>query len=209
VHLDLAQLTDHAPLDIDRQDGDWAAVLVPVLDREDPHLLFTERSPDLAAHAGEMAFPGGGYENEDADLEATALREANEEVGLLADEAEVLARLDDVPGPYGHVVRPYVARVADRPYEPDEYEVVEVVTLSVTALTDDANYSVEERTNADGQTIGLPFFRVDGSVVWGLTGFIVLRFLSLVSDWTPPGGLPPHPLMNENEQWANENRADR
>jgi 8-oxo-dGTP pyrophosphatase MutT (NUDIX family) len=205
VHLDLARLDDHAPLDIAREDGDWAAVLVPVLERPDgPAILFTERSPDLTAHAGEMAFPGGGYEDVDGDLEATALREANEEVGLRPEEATVVGRLDDVPGPYGHVVRPFVARVPDRRYDPDEYEVVEVVPLAVADLTDLANYSFEERTTPEDETVGLPFFRVDDHVVWGLTGFILLRFLSIVSEWEPPGGIPYHPLMDEEEQWADE-----
>ena len=204
MQLDLARLADHRPFDIAREDGDWAAVLVPVIERDEPHILFTERSPDLTAHAGEMAFPGGGYEDVDGDLEATALREASEEVGLRREEAEVLARLDDVPGPYGHVVRPYVARVADRTYHPDEYEVVEVVTLPVRGLTDPTNYSVEERTTPEGRTVGLPFFRVDGRVVWGLTGFVLLRFLSIVTDWEPPGGMPYHPLMEDEEQWVDE-----
>jgi 8-oxo-dGTP pyrophosphatase MutT (NUDIX family) len=180
-------------------------VLVPVLGRADgDHLLFTERSPDLEAHPGEMAFPGGGYEPEDPDLAGTALREANEEVGIRPEEAEIVGRLDDVPGPYGHVVRPFVARVPDREYEPDEREVVEVVVLSAADLTDPAVYSVEERRNPEGETVGLPFFRVGDDVVWGLTGFVLARLLSLVSPWNPPGGFPRHPLVDEEERIRGE-----
>jgi 8-oxo-dGTP pyrophosphatase MutT (NUDIX family) len=196
--MEFDRLAQYTPRDVTREGMRRAAVLVPVIHRPDgPFLLFTERSPDLEAHAGEMAFPGGGYEERDADLSATALREANEEVGLEPEEAEVVGRLDDVPGPFGHVVRPFVARVADREYHPDEREVVEVVVLPVAALTDPANYSVEERTNPEGRTVELPFFRVDGHVVWGLTGFVLTRFLSLTTDWEPPGGFPRHPLLED------------
>lgn len=205
MHLDLERLADYRPREVERDSGRAAAVLVPVIDRPDgDHLLFTERSPDLEAHPGEMAFPGGGYEPEDADLAGTALREANEEVGVRPEEAGIVGRLDDVPGPYGHVVRPFVARVPDREYVPDEREVVEVVVLSAADLTVPEVYSVEERRNPEGETVGLPFFRVDGEVVWGLTGFILARFLSIVSDWNPPGGFPRHPLLDEEERLRGE-----
>jgi len=205
MELDLGRLVDYRPREVERDSGRAAAVLVPVIGREDgDHLLFTERSPDLEAHPGEMAFPGGGREPEDADLSTTALREANEEVGIRPEEAEVVGRLDDVPGPYGHVVRPFVARVPDRGYVPDEREVVEVVVLSAAALSDPSVYSVEERRNPEGDTVGLPFFRVGDDVVWGLTGFVLARFLSLVSPWEPPGGFPRHPLLDEGEQLRGE-----
>jgi 8-oxo-dGTP pyrophosphatase MutT (NUDIX family) len=201
MELDLGRLADYRPREVERDSGRAAAVLVPVIDRDDgDHLLFTERSPDLEAHPGEMAFPGGGYEPEDADLAGTALREANEEVGIRPEEAELLGQLDDVPGPYGHVVRPFVARVTDREYAPDEREVVEVVVLSAADLVDPAVYSVEERRNPEGETVGLPFFRVGDDVVWGLTGFILARFLSIVSAWNPPDGFPRHPLLDEGER---------
>lgn len=200
--MDLGLLAGHEPFDVTREGDRRAAVLVPVVERADgPALLFTERSPDLEAHAGEMAFPGGGYEEADTDLAGTALREAHEEIGLRPEEAELVGRLDDVPGPFGHVVRPFVGRIPDRTYDPDEREVEAVVVLSVAALTDPAVYSVEERTNPDGETVGLPFFRVDGEVVWGLTGFVLARFLSIVTDWDPPGGFPRHPLLDSEEQW--------
>jgi 8-oxo-dGTP pyrophosphatase MutT (NUDIX family) len=205
MELDLGRMADYRPRAVERDSGRAAAVLVPVIGRADgDHLLFTERSPDLEAHPGEMAFPGGGYEPEDADLAGTALREASEEVGIRPEEAEIVSRLDDVPGPYGHVVRPFVARVPDRAYEPDRREVVEVVVLSAADLADPSVYSVEERRNPEGETVGLPFFRVDGDVVWGLTGFILARFLSVVSPWKPPGGFPQHPLLDEGEQSRRE-----
>jgi 8-oxo-dGTP pyrophosphatase MutT (NUDIX family) len=205
MDLDLGRMAGFRPRAVERDSARAAAVLVPVIARDGgDHLLFTERSPDLEAHPGEMAFPGGGYEPEDADLAATALREADEEVGIRPEEAEVVGRLDDVPGPYGHVVRPFVARVPDREYVPDGREVVEVVVLSAADLTDPAVYSVEERRNADGETVGLPFFRVDDEVVWGLTGFVLARFLSVVSDWVPPGGFPRHPMLDEEERLRGE-----
>ena len=205
MDLDLGRVADHRPRAVERDGARSAAVLVPVIGRDDgDHLLFTERSQDLEAHPGEMAFPGGGYEPEDTDLAGTALREANEEVGIRPAEAEVLGRLDDVPGPYGHVVRPFVARVADRAYVPDGREVVEVVVLSAAELTDPAVYSVEERRNPEGETVGLPFFRVRDRVVWGLTGFVLARLLSIVSPWAPPGGFPRHPMLDEEERLGRE-----
>jgi len=205
MELDLGRMADYRPRGIERDSGRAAAVLVPVIGRDaGDHLLLTERSPDLEAHPGEMAFPGGGYEPEDADLAGTALREANEEVGIRPEEAEIVGRLDDVPGPYGHVVRPFVARVPDREYVPDGREVVEVVVLSAAELADPAVYSVEERRNPEGETVGLPFFRVGEAVVWGLTGFVLARFLSIVSPWEPPGGFPRHPLLEEEERLRGE-----
>jgi 8-oxo-dGTP pyrophosphatase MutT (NUDIX family) len=151
-----------------------------------------------------MAFPGGGYEPEDPDLVGTALREADEEVGIRPEETTVVGQLDDVPGPYGHVVRPFVARTPDREYVPDGREVVEVVVLSASDLTTPGVYSVEERRDPEGETVGLPFFRLEGRVVWGLTGFILARLLSIVSSWDPPDGFPRHPLLDEEERLRGE-----
>lgn len=185
LHLDALATYDADT--IATEHAEQAGVLVPVIERDGAHfVLFTERSEGMPTHAGEMSFPGGGWEDGDDDLTATALREAHEEVGLRPDEAEVLGRLDDVPGPYGHVVRPVVARVADREYHPDSREVAQVVVLPVEALVDPTNYSEEQRSHPERGTATLPFFRVDGHTVWGLTGFILRTFLDLTADWTPP-----------------------
>lgn len=90
-----------------------AAVLVPLLAANGgmPELVLVRRSRALRAHAGQYAFPGGGVEPGDAGLAATALREAEEEVGLRAEDAALLGRLPDVRTPTGYLITPFVASV--------------------------------------------------------------------------------------------------
>ncbi|HEX6780550.1 MAG TPA: NUDIX domain-containing protein, partial [Solirubrobacterales bacterium] len=77
--------------------GTQAAVLLPLYDwPEDPGLIFTERRADLRRHAGEVSFPGGRQDDGDGDLTATALREAEEEIGLAAGEVEVAGALPSI-----------------------------------------------------------------------------------------------------------------
>ena len=164
-----------------------AAVLAPVLERDgEPHLLFTKRADHLGEHPGQMSFPGGGREPSDADLRATALREANEEIGLEPREAEIHGALDDITTVTDYAVRPFVATVPDREYVPDESEVAEVVVLPVAALTDPDNYESERRDHPEYGDHRIHFFRVDDYTVWGATGRMLVPLLELTTDWTMP-----------------------
>ena len=136
-----------------------------------------------------MSFPGGRREREDIDLEATAKREAREEVGLQADEINFVGRLDDIRTVTEFSVRPFVATIPDREYEPGDDEVAEVAPLSVAALTDLDNYDSEHRDHPYYGEIRLHYFRVDGYVVWGATARILVQFLDLATDWE----MPPEP----------------
>jgi 8-oxo-dGTP pyrophosphatase MutT (NUDIX family) len=133
-----------------------------------------------------MSFPGGGREPSDADLTASALREAHEEIGLDPTEADVVGRLDDIQTVTSYSVRPFVARVPDRPYSPDEREVAEIVVLSVADLTDRENYESERRDHPHYGDIRLHFFHVDGYTVWGATGRMLVQLLELTTDWRMP-----------------------
>jgi 8-oxo-dGTP pyrophosphatase MutT (NUDIX family) len=164
-----------------------AAVLAPIISRSDgEYLLFTKRADHLGEHPGQMSFPGGGREPEDSDLEATAKREADEEIGLRPKEVEILGRLDDIPTVTDYAVRPFVAKVPDREYTPDESEVAEIAVLSLSELTDLDNYDSESRDHPHYGEMRVHYFRVDGYTVWGATGRMLAQFLELATDWEMP-----------------------
>lgn len=185
--MDLSRVTEYsATADADAERD--AAVLVPVITRSngDPAVLFTKRADHLGEHPGQMSFPGGGREPRDGDLAATALREAQEEIGLDPRTVDLVGRLDDIRTTSHYAIRPFVARAPDREYTPDEREVAEIAVLSILNLTDPANYDSERRDHPFYGDIRLHFFRVDGYVVWGATARILVQFLELVTDWRVP-----------------------
>ncbi|MFC7165205.1 NUDIX hydrolase [Halospeciosus flavus] len=183
--LDLDAVAAYDP-ETERNDEE-AAVLVPVV-RTDAgdELVFTERTAHLSTHPGEMSFPGGGREPADVDLWETARREAHEEVGIGPTETERVGQLDDVPSHFRYLVRPYVATVPDREYEPTSGEVARVVRASVDRLTDPANYARERRAHPDEGSFSFHVFTLaDDAVVWGLTGHILAELLGVATDWDP------------------------
>jgi 8-oxo-dGTP pyrophosphatase MutT (NUDIX family) len=133
-----------------------------------------------------MSFPGGGREPEDADIEATALREAFEEIGLQREEAEVVGRIDDIRTITEYAVTPVVARIPDREFLPDEREVAEVVVVAVADLLDWENYEVERREHPEYGEVVVHYFHVDDYTIWGATARILVQFLELTTDWRAP-----------------------
>ena len=120
-----------------------AAVLVPLLAIEgEPSILFTRRAVGLPHHQGQVAFPGGRHHpGEDADLAATALREAQEEIGLAQERAELLGRLPEYVTVTGYRVTPVVALVSPPlDLRPDPFEVAEIFEVPLAFLLDPANH---------------------------------------------------------------------
>src|ERR671929_1065281 len=116
-----------------------AAVLVPLyLDRGDLHAVFTKRRDDLRRHAGEISFPGGRQDEPDEDLRVTALREAEEEIGLPRADVELVGALPPV-GTFvtGYRIHPFVGIIkAGHAWTPQPNEVEEVLEVPLRALID-------------------------------------------------------------------------
>ncbi|MFC7019953.1 MULTISPECIES: NUDIX hydrolase [Haloarcula] len=187
--MDFDRVAAYDPIVVEDEQRE-AAVIAPVVTRpEGPAILFTKRADHLTDHPGQMSFPGGGREPEDDDLLATAIREANEEIGLDPMAVNVVGRLDDIRTITHYSVRPFVARIPDREYLPNDEEVAEVVTLSVADLTDPDNYESEQRDHPYYGEIRLHFFYVDGYTVWGATARMLVQLLELTTDWR----MPPEP----------------
>lgn len=164
-----------------------AAVLIPVITPEtEPRLMFTKRADWLSRHPGQMSFPGGAREPHDNGPTATACREAHEEVGLTAAEAEPVGRLPEIVTVSDFAVTPIVARVPDRTYDPDGKEIVEIAIISVETLKQPNNYEREWHETAEGQWKSIDYFYVDGYTIWGATGALVTTLLSLTTDWQQP-----------------------
>ena len=153
-----------------------AAVLVPIYGYpDDPGLVFTERRHDLRRHAGEISFPGG-RQDPGEDLRQTALREAEEEIGLDPAGVELVGALAPTPTVVtSYAIYPFVGVIeAANAWRPSAGEVAEVLELSLPALK--AGYGRERLIRR-----GLPFrtdvYKTDGALIWGATARILEHLL--------------------------------
>lgn len=163
-----------------------SGVLVLLYEHEgEPWVVLTRRAWHLRHHAGEVSFPGGRREPGDADLWATALREATEEIGLDPGSVTRIGRLDSfVTVGSRSLVCPFVATAAQRPdLVPDPVEVERVLHVRLAELTDPETWR-EEVWSLDAAFGGertMTFFELHGDTVWGATAAVLRRLLSVAT----------------------------
>ncbi|WP_431074491.1 NUDIX hydrolase [Microbacterium phyllosphaerae] len=151
----------------------------------DLDVLLQRRAATLSSHPGQVSFPGGRREEQDADAVATALREAEEETGLDPAGVEILATLPELPlAASNHVVTPVLAwwRSPSRVAAVDHAETVDVFRVPVAHLLDPAT-RFTSTIHRMGRSWRGPAFDVDGTIVWGFTA-MVLDALFDASGWT-------------------------
>ncbi|HEU5377833.1 MAG TPA: CoA pyrophosphatase [Ktedonobacteraceae bacterium] len=175
-------------LEGERPQARKAAVLLPLfVQNGEAHLVFIRRASTLRAHSGEIAFPGGSYDAEDASLITTALREAREEIGLSPARVEVLGLLPPVFTVVSNfLIAPVVAYLPMGPGELQAQvsEVAEVLLLPLQALADPAIAHTEIWDTA-GRTRTVYFYDYGSLRIWGATGRILYSLLSSLT-------VPPH-----------------
>jgi 8-oxo-dGTP pyrophosphatase MutT (NUDIX family) len=154
-----------------------AAVLVALyLQGDDLVAVLTERRHDLRRHAGEISFPGGRQDFPEEDLRQTALREAEEEIGLPPDDVELVGALPPT-GTFvtGYRIHPFVGLIGPgHTWTPQEAEVERVLEMSLPELVDGFDM---KRLIRRGVPIKTPTYTVNGNLVWGATARIVQQLL--------------------------------
>jgi len=171
-------------------DGDrLAAVLALLVGDEEPALVLTERAATMSRHPGEVSFPGGLVEPEDADLRATAVRETQEELGIDPRTVDVLGALAPIHTYVSAtLVTPFVARTATLPSLTLNLD--EIAAVHVPPLVELAAVEEQRAVRAEGGTTWRGWwYELPGVTVWGATGFMLHALVELVrreAPWTLP-----------------------
>ena len=161
-----------------------AAVLVPVLDKQEPEILLTVRSELLLQHPGQVSFPGGSVDRTDRSAVSTALREAEEEIGLDFSQVSPLGFLDRVDTISDYRVLPVVGLIRSSfVWKPDWREVSEVFTIPLELAIDHRQYT-HRKVNHDGKDVIVSSLNWKGHKVWGITAAILLNFGSRMKNST-------------------------
>lgn len=172
-------------LKVEGRDCREAGVLALLYPRKDePHLLLTVRRAHLTQHAGQISFPGGRRESDEALLE-TALRETQEEVGLDPVQIEVIGALTPlyIP-PSDYCVYPFLGFTEAEPdLIPHDLEVERIEHVPLRSFLEKANLREEDWT-IRGERLRVPFFHVEGLTIWGATAMMISEIVALFDEQT-------------------------
>ena len=149
--------------------------------RQEIYLPLILRPKYDGVHAGQMAFPGGRYEKTDENLIRTALREAQEEIGIKAADVKVLGTLTElfIP-PSNFFVLPVIGKLDYKPdFYPDPREVEAIVEVSLEELKDEKIIGATQ-LEVRGMTVDAPFYDIQGHKVWGATAMMISELLTVL-----------------------------
>ena len=131
-------------------------------------------------HSGQVGLPGGGFEQSDADLAATALRETYEEIGIHASQVTLLGALSPLyVFASDYIVQPFIGWTDQQPdFHPDPYEVAKLIRTPLAAFLDPANHA-EEMWQMRKRDVLVPLYNIQDQVIWGATAMMLSEMLAL------------------------------
>ncbi|TAK62028.1 MAG: CoA pyrophosphatase, partial [Bacteroidetes bacterium] len=160
-----------------------ASVLVPLLNNNgEIHVLLTARTHDVETHKGQISFPGGMNDPEDANATATALRETEEEIGLPRASVEIIGAIDDFMTPSNFLITPIVGYISNLPpLDINKAEVAETLLVPLSFFADTGNGRTEQRLLYD-KTVTVWFFEHQGHLIWGATAAMIKRLIEIIDN---------------------------
>lgn len=171
-----------------------ASVLIPICEKNSKlSLLLTRRSTKLRSHSGQVSFPGGKEDSTDKDALETALREAQEEIGLSPESVTVFGKIDQIISRNFLLVTPFVGIIpSDFTANPNEFEIESVFYVPLDFFMQEQHHAITEYPSRR------PFFThhfyFENYDIWGLTAHLILRFLEIGLDYVP--SYPVHDAGN-------------
>ncbi len=161
-----------------------ASVLLPIVDRgPELSLLFTKRTDTLSSHAGQVSFPGGRQDPEDADAVATACRETFEEIGVPGEDSEVFGQLDDYITRTGYHITPVVGLMRPPPaFDPNPAEVEAIFEVPLSYAADRSNIRRESLEWKSGPRGRGYFYALtyDDWYIWGATAGMLKNLVDIL-----------------------------
>jgi len=159
-----------------------AAVLIPLFKKNgEYHILLTKRTEKVKHHKGQISFPGGRQDQKDPNLLATALREAEEEMGIAPKDVELLGELDDFcTASTDFCISPFVALIPyPYPFRVNPHEIAEVIEAPLSALRRESQMR-QEIFLSEGEPFLVYFYQYQGYTIWGATARILKEFLDIL-----------------------------
>jgi len=156
-----------------------SAVILPLYNKQgEYHTLFIKRTENVMTHKGQIAFPGGTYEEADRALINTALRECAEEIGLPADKVEILGELDDeLSLTTDYVISPFVGFIPwPYQFQVDGEETEEIIEAPIATLL---NNGCQGQEIINGKEVDTYSYHYQGRIIWGATARILSKFLDI------------------------------
>lgn len=175
--VDIRRFSMNIPKDYNK----GAVLMLFYQDKRGCLVPFIKRPTYDGVHSGQIAFPGGKWELNDLNLGETALREAEEEIGVDRNKVELIGRLTDLYIPASNfMVSPFIGFTHEKPeFKPDPFEVEKIITCPFSDLLDHKIRKIGSVKFDSGIKLETPYFDIDQEMVWGATAMILGEFMHL------------------------------
>lgn len=158
-----------------------AAVLIPIYFKNgQAHLLFTKRTDLVEHHKGQISFPGGGHDADDKDMLETALRETEEEVGIQREDIQIAGQTDLFLTNTNFLVTPFIGFFEyPYPFNINQQEIDYIIETPLVELLKDEIFEIKPFVKKN-QSWMVHYYHYNNELIWGVTGFLLSNFLSIV-----------------------------